>query len=286
MILVAGILFSVADAFSKELARTLPAVEIAWLRWIGLVALVLPVLIRTRGTVLRTRAKGLEALRSVCLIGSSLLFITGLSYLPLASATTINFVSPLFVTALSIPFLGEKVGARRWAAMLVGLVGVVIVVRPGSGTFGLAALLPVVSAACWAAGIIATRKLGGIDGHWTAMSYGALVGFVVLSLAVSADFVVPTARELWVAAAMAVLAAAGQFLSLLGYQRGPASLLAPFTYGQLIWATMLGYLLFGALPDGWTWLGATIIIASGLYTAHRERIRAREAAAAAKLRAA
>ena len=112
MILVAGILFSVADAFSKELARTLPAVEIAWLRWIGLVALVFPVLGRSGGTVLRTRAKGLEALRSVCLIGSSLLFITGLSYLPLASATTINLGSPLFVTAPAAPFLGEKVGAQ------------------------------------------------------------------------------------------------------------------------------------------------------------------------------
>lgn len=282
MILAAGVVFSVADAISKELARTLPPIEIAWLRWIGLIVLVLPVLVRSRGAVLRTRARALEGFRAICLIGSSLLFITGLQYLPLASATTINFVSPLFVTLLSIPLLGEKVAARRWAAVLVGLVGVVIVVRPGSGTFGIAALLPIVSAACWAFGIIATRKLGGIDGPWTAMSYGALVGFAILSLFVAADFTMPTLHELALAAAMAALAAAGQMLSLLGYQRGQSSLLAPFSYGQLIWASGLGFVMFGSLPDGWTWVGATIIIGSGVYTAHRERVRAREAAAARK----
>lgn len=278
--LASGLVFAIADALSKELARTLPIVEIAWMRWCGILLAVGPVLIASRGGVLRSGATRLQMLRAICLLGSSLLFVAGLSRLPLASATTINFVSPMIVTALSIPLLGERVGARRWAAVAVGLLGVVIVVRPGSGTFGWAALFPILSAACWAAGVIATRRLGGIDGPWTAMSYTALVGSAALSLAVPFDFVLPTASELALAAAMAALATAGQFLTILAYMRAPASVVVPFVYVMLLWSSGLGYLVFGNLPDAWTWIGAAIIVASGVYTAHRERLRAREMAAA------
>jgi len=279
----AGATFSMADAASKFLTTTIPPVEIAWLRWIGLVVAVIPALVASRGMSLRSFAPRLQIFRSMGLVGSSFFFICGVSQLSLASAISISFVSPLFVTALSIPFLGEEVGIRRWAAVIVGLVGVLVVIRPGSNTFEPAAIYPLISSSCWAAAVVTTRKLGVADSPMTALTYTALVGFGFLSLFVPAEFVMPKGAELWVAGAMAVFALGGQFLTLLAYRYGPASLLVPFSYMQLIWSTVLGYLIFGNLPDSWTWLGATIVIASGIYTAHREQVRQREAAARARL---
>lgn len=277
LVLASGIVFSVSDALAKHLSTNLPPIEIACLRWIGFTLLMCPLMLRTRGTVLRTRALWLEIARAFCILGSSVLFIAGLRQLPLASATTINFVSPLVVTVLSIPLLGEKVGIRRWAAIGVGLVGVIVVVRPGTGAFDAAALFPLLSASCWALGMILTRKLGRLDGPGTAMAYTALVGTLVASVLAWPDFVPPSPAELGLAAVMAGFATAGQFLALLAFQRAPASLLAPFAYGQLIWSTSLGFMAFGNVPDLWTAIGAAIIIASGIYTAHRERVRAHEA---------
>jgi drug/metabolite transporter (DMT)-like permease len=245
------------------------------MRWFGFLSIVIPTIVFTRGHVLHSRMPALQAARSLCLVGSSLFFILGLTYLPLASATTLSFVSPMIVTALSIPLLREQVGGRRWAAIAVGMVGVIVVVRPGTGAFDPAAAFPMLSAACWALGIIATRRLAGIDRPWTAMCYGAIVGFVILSVAVIPVFVMPTLAQAGIAALLAIAATGGQYLTVLAFQRAPASLLAPFTYLQLIWSTALGYLIFSNLPDAWTWIGAAIIVASGLYTAHRERLRLR-----------
>lgn len=277
LVLASGIVFSVSDAIAKYLSATLPPVEIACLRWIGFTILMCPLMLRTRGAVLHTRALWLEIARALCVLGSSILFIAGLQRMPLASATTVNFVSPLIVTILSVPLLGEKVGIRRWAAIGVGLVGVVVVVRPGTGSFDAAAVFPLMSASCWAVGMILTRKLGRLDGPGTAMAYTALVGTAVATVLALPVFVTPSPAELGISAVMAGFATAGQFLTLLAFQRAPASLLAPFAYGQLIWSTTLGFAMFGNVPDAWTGIGAAIIIASGLYTAHRERVRAHEA---------
>ena len=282
LVVLSGVLYSTSDVASKYLALTLPAIEIAWLRWIGFVIIIAPVVLRSGGRVLRTRALPAHILRALCSIGSSVLFILGLHYLPLASATTINFVSPLIVTGLSIVLLGEIVGVRRWAAVVAGLIGVLIVVRPGGGDFDLTTLLPIASAFCWALVIIITRKLAGIDGPWTAMSYMSLFGVAVLSIMVVPVFVMPSWQEIGLAVVMAAASGAGQFLTLVGFSRAPASLLAPFSYVQLLWATVYGFAIFGNLPDLWTAVGAAVIIGSGVYTAHRERIRAREAAIAAR----
>ena len=283
MMLGAGVVFSLADTCAKELSKTLPLVEITWLRWTGLVAVVLPAFVTSGGRSMRSQAPLTQVFRSLCLVGSSFFFVAALQQLPLASAITISFVSPILVTALSIPLLGEKVGIRRWAAAIVGLIGVLVVIRPGSGTLGITALFPLVSAFCWAMGVITTRHLGHADRPWTAMGYTAIVGFAAMSLFVPGVFVMPNGHELAVAGAMAIFAMIGQFLTLLAFRRSPVSILAPFAYVQLIWSTGLGYLVFGNLPDGWTWLGAGIIVAGGIYTGHRERIRAREAAEALRL---
>lgn len=276
IVICAGFVFGISDATAKYLTPTIPVIEIAWMRWLGFLAIVSPIIAYSRGEILRSRRPVLQTARAFCLLFSSLLFILGLSALPLASATTLNFVSPMLVTALSIPLLGEQVGLRRWAAIGVGLVGVLIVVRPGTGTFGPAALFPMLSAASWAMGVVLTRKLSGIDRAWTAMCYAAIVGFAALSVAVAPVFVVPTWREAGLGMLVAIAATAGQYLTVLAFQRAPASLLAPFSYVQLIWSTFFGYLIFGNLPDHWTWAGATVIIGSGLYTAHRERVRLKQ----------
>ncbi len=214
LMVTSGILYSSSDAISKHLGATLPSVEIAWLRWIGFLLIFAPVILGSRFRVLRSRAPGIQIIRSLCLAGSSLLFIMGLRYLPMADAITINFVSPIVVTALSIVFLSEKVGIRRWAAVFVGLIGVVVVIRPGSGHFGATALLPAASATCWALAIVTTRKLAGVDGPWTALSFMSVVGVVLLSALVPFEFVTPTWEELGFVALMTAAAGIAQFLTI------------------------------------------------------------------------
>ena len=275
LVVAAMALFSISDATSKHLSASLPAIEIAWLRWVGFVAIMAPFVLRSRGQVLRSRAPGLQVLRTLGLLGSALFFIAGLAHLPLASASAIAFAAPLLVTALSIPLLGEKVGARRWAAVAVGLLGVLVVIRPGSGTFGVAALLPLLSAVSWAFGMIFTRQLGGIDRASTTMTYSALVGLAVLTLLVPLDWRTPSLPQLGLAAGMAVASTAAQFLVVSAYRLARASVLAPVSYIQLLWSGLLGLLIFGNVPDFWTLTGAAIIMGSGIYTAHRERLNAR-----------
>lgn len=209
------------------------------------------------------------------LVGSAVLFITGLSQLQIAEASAISFVSPAFITALSIPFLGEVVGVRRWAAVLVGLAGVLIVIRPGSGALQAAAVFPVLSAMCWAVAIIVTRWIGTLDLAETTLFWSALVGFLLLTAMLPFGFVPPTLGQIGIGAMVGLSASIGQYLLILAYRRAAASLLAPFSYMQLLSSTLLGYVAFGAVPDGMTFLGAAVIVASGLYTVHRERIRAR-----------
>lgn len=275
--LAAVALFSVSDAMAKKLGETLPALEIAWLRYLAFFALtVVPLLRRGGAGLLRSRAPGLQVLRAVGVVGSAVFFILALQRLPLAEATAINFVSPAFITALSILVLGEVVGWRRWSAIAVGLVGVLIVVRPGGEAFQASALLPVLSAAFWATAAVVTRKMAGGDPPATTLVWTAGIGLLLLTLALPFGFVVPTGAQLGLGLLIGLVSSAAQWLVVLAYRAAPASVLAPFSYAQLVSSTLLGLLVFGAVPDGWTFVGAGVIVAAGLYTAHRERVRARE----------
>lgn len=271
-------LFSCSDAAAKVLAATLPAVEIVWLRWVGLAVIMAPIIALRGRAMLRSRAPGLQVLRTVGLVGSAGFFVAGLHFLPLASNAAIAFAAPLFVTALSIPLLGERVGARRWAAVLVGLAGVLIVVRPGSGTYGVAALLPLLSALSWAFGMIMTRKIALADAPGTTMAWSAFVGLGLLTLAVPFEWRSPSLAEVGISAGMAVASTAAQFLIVKAYRLAKVSVLAPITYVQIVWSGLLGFLVFGNVPDGATVGGSLVIIGSGLYTAHRERVAIRDAA--------
>jgi drug/metabolite transporter (DMT)-like permease len=273
LVLLAVSLFSVMDALSKLIAERLDPVEVVWGRYLVILFLLAPPVLR-RPTLLLTEAPRLQLERGVAVLGAALLFIFGLQRLALADATAIGFASPLIVTALSIPLLGEQVGLRRWSAVVAGFAGILLVIRPGTGAIGLAALLPLSSAACWAYGIVLTRRMGGTDPPLTTLVYSTAIGFVLSGASLAFVWRPPSLVDCAIMAAMAVLSAAGQYLFIAGLARGAASLLAPFSYSQMIWSTLMGYLVFDAVPEPWTWCGAAVIVASGVYIAHRERIRA------------
>jgi len=276
LIVAAMVFFSMSDATAKFLGQRIPPIEIVWLRYTGFSLLMLPAVLR-RPARLRSAAPVLQIGRGLGLLGSALFFTAGLRFLAMADATAMSFVSPLFITALSIPVLKEKVGVRRWGAIVVGLIGVLIVVRPGTSAFNPASALPLLSSVSWACGIVLTRKMShSQDGMVTTLAYAAFTGFMVTSLMVPFVWVTPSWPVVALGGFIACVSTTAQWLVVMGYRRANASVLAPFSYSQLVWSSLAGFLLFDMMPDGLTLVGAAIIIASGLYTAHRERIVARQ----------
>lgn len=274
LVVTSTVFLASSDAMAKYLTTRLPTVEVAWMRYLVFVAIMCPAVIAASpGKALRTARPWLQTLRGLTLVASSLLFMSALRVLPIAEATTAGFVSPIFVTLLSIVFLREAVGLRRWIATIAGLIGVIIVVRPGTSAFQPGALLAIASALCWACSLVATRRIVGHDGSVTTMAYTALSGLVVLSALMPFVFVMPSVADLALGACIGLAATSGHWLVVLAYRHSDASVLAPLTYVQVIWATVLGYLVFGNIPDVYTFTGAAVIISSGLYIAHRERLR-------------
>ncbi|MCA6111851.1 DMT family transporter [Bradyrhizobium cenepequi] len=274
LILLSTVFLGTSDVTSKYLSATLPSIEIAWIRFLVFTLIMSPAMLPGSPLyALRTGSVGLQCVRGAALLGSSLFFISGLRFLPIAEAASTSFVSPLFVTALSIIFLDEKVGLRRWIATGVGLFGVLIILRPGTSAFHTAAFFPLLSAFCWASTLVMTRMISGRDAAITTMTYSAIVGFAILSLMVPFAWVTPTWQDILFGVVVGVASTAGQWIVVLAFRYADASVLAPFSYTQLLWVSILGYLVFGEVPDAWTITGAAFIVASGLYTAHRERVR-------------
>ena len=273
MAVSATVLFGTSDTISKYLSASLPITEFIWIRYVLFLVMAAILVRRVPNRSIRPRNRLLQVTRGFCVIGSSILFVYGVQQMTMAQATTISFLSPLLVTILSIPLLGEFVGVRRWAAVAAGMVGMLVVVRPGLGGFQPAALFGVASSFCWALALIITRKISASDPPQTTMLWSAAIGTAVLTLMLPFQAVWPTPTQLGLCLVLGILASAGQWLVILAHRVAPASVLAPFFYGQLLWVSVLGYFVFGNVPDGWTVAGATIIITSGLYTAHRERVR-------------
>jgi drug/metabolite transporter (DMT)-like permease len=268
--------FAVSDVTSKYLSTSMPIVEIQWIRYVLFFGMAATLAARAPGRPFRPRNPKLQVVRGLCVTGSSILFVYGIREMTMAQATTISFLSPLLITVLSIPLLGEIVGLRRWGAVLVGMIGMLIVVRPGSSGFQPAALFGVASSSCWALALIITRKIAVSDEPRTTIFWSASIGTLVLTVLLPFDAMWPTWWQFGLCLMMGVLASAGQWMVVLAHRLAPASLLAPISYTQLPWVSIGGFFVFGNLPDQWTLVGASIIIASGLYTAHRERVRARQ----------
>jgi drug/metabolite transporter (DMT)-like permease len=274
LILASTVFLGASDATAKYLSATLPSIEIAWVRFLVFALIMVPAMLPGSPLyALRTERPGLQLMRGVALLASSLFFISGLRFLPIAEASATGFVAPLFVTALSIVFLGERVGVRRWLATAVGLIGVLIIVRPGTGAFHPAAFFPIVSALAWASTLIMTRMMSGREHAVTTMTYSSIAGVCILSALVPFVWVAPSWHDILFGIFIGIASTAGQWIVVLAFRYADASVLAPFSYTQLLWVSMLGFLIFGEVPDIWTVTGAIFIVASGLYTAHRERIR-------------
>ena len=274
LVLASTIFLGASDVTAKYLSATLPSIEIAWIRFLVFALIMTPAMLPGSPLfALQTNRRGLHLLRGAALLGSSLFFISGLRFLPIAEASATGFVAPLFVTALSIVFLGEKVGLRRWIATAVGLVGVLIILRPGTGAFQPAAFFPLVSALAWACTLIMTRMMSGTERAITTMTYSSIAGLLILSALVPFVWVTPSWHDILFGIFIGVASTAGQWIVVLAFRYADASVLAPFSYLQLVWVSFLGFLIFGEVPDVYTVTGAAFIVASGLYTAHRERVR-------------
>jgi drug/metabolite transporter (DMT)-like permease len=277
LILASTVFLGSSDVTSKYLSATLPSTEIAWIRFLVFALIMFPAMLPVSPLyALPTKRLGLQIIRGVALLGSSLFFISGLRFLPIAEASATSFISPLFVTALSIVFLRESVGIRRWLATAVGLIGVLIVLRPGSGAFHPAAVFPIVSALAWACTLIMTRMMSGTERAITTMTYSAITGLCILTALVPLVWVHPSWHDIFFGIVIGVASTVGQWIVVLAFRYADASVLAPFSYTQLLWVSILGFLVFGEVPDVWTVTGAGFIVASGLYTAHRERLRRSE----------
>jgi drug/metabolite transporter (DMT)-like permease len=274
LILLSTTFLGVSDVTAKYLSASLPSIEIAWVRFLVFALIMVPAMVPGSPLfAMRTSRVGLQLMRGAALLGSSLFFITGLRYLPIAEASATGFVAPLFVTALSIVLLSEKVGVRRWLATATGLLGVLIILRPGTGAFHAAAFFPLISALAWAATLIMTRMMSGREHAITIMTYSSIAGVAILSVLVPFVWVAPSWHAVMFGILIGVASTAGQWIVVLAFRYADASVLAPFSYTQLVWVSTLGFLIFGEVPDAWTVVGAAFIVASGLYTAHRERVR-------------
>ncbi len=270
--------FVLMDTVAKYLARWYPPSLIVWARYASNLAVLLAFL-AARGQLglLRTARPGLQFARGLLLALATLLFFTSLSVLPLADANAIGFAMPLFVAALAVPMLGERLEMARLLAILAGLAGALFIVRPGSELFTPYALLPLGMAVCNALYQILTRKVAGLEPPLTSLVWGAIVGAVLLSAVAPFVWVSPQAvSHGLLIVVIGVLASVGHFLLIRAYDYASATLLAPFTYSALIWAMLLGWLVFGDFPDGWSLVGMSIIVVSGLYLANRQRLTVRK----------
>lgn len=278
LLLMAMAAFVTMDGFAKSLAGQglAPELIVLW-RYALVTAFLLPFIIRQRGRrPFRTSRHMLHILRGLLLLASAVLFIYAIRVLPLETSTAISFMSPLYVTALSIPFLGERVGIRRWLAVLLGLAGVLTIIRPWADSFHPAMLLPVLSSFCWACGLIITRAMRGAEPPFTILIWSTVSGFLAILPMGLVDWQMPNGMQLVKLAAIAACHLVGQYLTIRAFLLASASILAPFSYSTIIWATLIGAIFFHSLPDAPTIAGTAILFAAGLYVWHRERTLTRK----------
>ncbi len=266
------------DAIAKWLVGSVSSGQIAWSRFFFQIILMSPLLLRTRGPWL-TPALWLHAARGSLIAAATLIFFTGLAYLPLADAISIFFIEPLLVTLLSALFFGEPIHWRRISAISLGFIGALIVIRPAFSDVGFAALYPVGTAFCFAFYILLTRKLvknedpirlqffAGVFGCLSmglALAYGNMNDISILST------VWPTREQWLLLGALGLIATTCHLLVVYAYRLASIGILAPFQYVEIIGATVLGLIVFNEFPDITTWFGVSVIVGSGMYVFHRE----------------
>jgi drug/metabolite transporter (DMT)-like permease len=275
LMLVAMAILPMIDVIAKYLGQNgMPVLQIVWARLTFGAVMTLPL------TLPHTGVRGLlpdrpfyHGLRAALLISATFCFFWALKFLPIADALAIFFVQPLVVTALSPLVLGEHVGPRRWAAVFVGFIGTLIIIRPGFGGLNPGALLALAAGTSLALYFLMTRRISGVNKAIVTTFHTNLLGAVITCALVPLVWVMPTATDWLLFIALATIANLGHYAIVRAYDHAEASLLAPLAYTEMITATLLGYAFFGDFPDLWTFVGVGILISCAIYISMRERVR-------------
>ena len=272
LLIIVTCFLAAMDASAKFISSEMSLMMVVWGRYIfNFIFIALFFFRRDQRDLARTRRLNLQILRSLLNLGATTTFWGALIFLPLADCSAIAFISPLLVTVLSVPFLGERVDFHRWVAVIIGLCSEIIIIRPGMGIFHWAIILPLIAALFWANYQITTRILSRTDSALTTLFYTAAGGLVFSSFAVLFAWETPSLEQWFFLAWLGFLGTVGHYLMIKAFEMAPASMLAPFNYTTLIWAILIGFVFFGDFPDAWTIAGAVIIVSSGLYVIFTER---------------
>ncbi|WP_269585480.1 DMT family transporter [Roseibium sp. Sym1] len=275
LIVLACLSFSVLDATAKYLSTSLPTLQIVWMRFVSHVFLSLVLFqVWKKPSLLKTRRPVLQIVRAFCLLGTTICNFLAVRYLQLAETMAIMFAGPFVITALAGPMLGEWAGARRWAAIIVGFIGVLVVTQPGLGGMHWAAIYSVAAMIFYALYALLTRMLTATDGSAGLLIISGIVAAVAMAPAGLTVWQTPPDAWTWLLLlATGVFGAGGHFLFIMAHRIAPAPVLAPFIYIQIVWMITLGYFIFADVPTFTTLLGAAIVVASGLYILYRERVK-------------
>lgn len=274
LILGSVMVFAMIDGISQYLAGKYSAFEVIWLRYGAGVIILIPFMLQRglKKTVKTPRWK-LQLLRAFFVFLSGTAFIFGQKHLALPVATAISFASPFFITLLSIPFLKEKVGLRRWTAVTTGFMGVLLIFPiSGEQLVDPTVLYPIFSAASWAMAMVITRKMGDKQNPLTTLFYTTFGGLLIASIIIPFFWVNPDLSGWLLMGTIGLLYTIAQFLVIRAFSLASASVIAPFSYSQLIWAITIGMIFFHSFLDVRGWIGVIIIIASGVYVWYRERV--------------
>ena len=274
MVMITVALFAISDAISKYLMRFYPVAMILWARYSFHLLLVSAVLgPRVGWRLAHTTRPVAQIIRALMLTAASIFIVSAFKFMPLAEAAAISFVAPIAVTVMSVFLLKEKVHPARWVAVICAFLGVLIIIRPGSAIFTWAVLLPLGNAITFASYQIMTRRLAGRESAWALIFYPGLIGTLALSAALPWFWVRPQSGAHMAAfLVIGMLNGISHLLLIKAYEHAPASRLAPFSYSQLIWVALIGYVVFGEFPDHWSLIGIAILVASGIYNVSHQRI--------------
>ena len=264
---------SVADASAKWFGDQgyLPT-QVVFLRYVfGLIPVAF-FLAHSGLGALRTNRLKEHFLRACLGFGSIVFFFWGITLMPLAEAIAISFTAPLFITALSIPMLGERVGPRRWAAVIVGFIGALIVVQPGTDTFRPGAIIITISCIGYALSMIMTRRMSGTESNVALFTYTTIMAGFISAPFLAHGWLTPSLPHWGLFSGFGVIEGCASFLLIIAYRNAPAAVIAPFDYTAMIWASLFGWILWSENPGSHVWLGAGIIALSGVYIARREAL--------------
>jgi drug/metabolite transporter (DMT)-like permease len=269
--LLAWVMLPIMDGFAKYLSTDLPVFQITWARYFFTVAFTFPIMFFFYRNQLKWSDKPrLQIIRGLILLIANICFFYSISVISLAKALTLAFVAPLIVTAFSPMFLGEKVGFRRWSAVVIGFIGSLVVIRPGFVEINLASLAALGTGVMYGFYLIITRKLSTSDNPLLTLLLTGVVGAVIISCVMPFVWVNPTLNQWSMMAAIGVFACIGHLFLILSLKYADASKLAPFSYFEIITNIIIGYYFFSDFPDNWTFLGLFIIVLSGIYISRRE----------------